>query len=178
MRYMLTALLLVGGSALAHEGHDHAEPAAAAAPVLQTRALRINSASDQIELVAIAGERQLDVYLDQTDSNNPIIGARLELEADGKTTAARVEGDHYQLDAPWLKQPGRHQLVFSVESRIASDLLPAQVDIDAHNAKPAPATSDNNRLGWMLGAIVTAAILGPLLALKGRRPGRKIGGQL
>lgn len=166
MQYMLTGLLLLGSSALtlAHEGHDHAE--AASAPALQTRTLRIDSTSELIELVAIAGDRQLDVYLDQLDSNTPIIGARLELEADGKTSVARVAGDHYRIDAPWLQQPGRHQLVFSVESRMASDLLPAQIDIAAHNPAPAPASA--GRQAWISGAIAAAAILGLLVTWQWR----------
>ena len=105
MQYMLPACCCFGSSiaGTAHEGHDHAEPASA--PALQTRTLRINSTSDLIELVAIAGDRQLDVYLDQVDSNTPVIGARLELEADGKTSAARVVGDHYQIDAHGCNSP-------------------------------------------------------------------------
>lgn len=128
-------LLCICVNAGAHEGHDHADEAA---PIVTNIAPRIAASSDELELLAIVAGNQLHVYIDQADNNQPLSGAKLELEVAGETRRAIVSGDHYLLDAPWLLQPGRHLLVFSVESARVSDLLPAEYNVPL-NAPSQPA---------------------------------------
>ena len=151
-------LLCICVNASAHEGHDHADEAA---PVVSNIAPRIAASSDEIELLAIVAGKQLQVYLDQADSNQPLTGAKLELEVAGETRRAAVSGDHYLLDAPWLLKQGRHLLVFSVESARISDLLPTEYKVPLTPAsRPAAWTSRFANLPLLtgIGAVLLIAL--------------------
>ena len=92
--------------------------------------------SDQLELVAIAGNDELTVYLDDARDNRPVSGVKLALEAEGGTTVARqIEDGLYRIKAEWLRKAGTHDLVFSIASENVNDLLIGELDI------PATATS-------------------------------------
>lgn len=152
-------LLCICVKASAHEGHDHADEAA---PVVNNIAPRIAASSDELELLAIVAGNQLHVYLDQADSNQPLSGAKVELEVAGETRRAVVSGDHYLLDAPWLLKPGRHLLVFSVESARVSDLLPTEYNVPlAAPSQPAALTTrfTTHPLLTSIGAILLIALV-------------------
>lgn len=71
------ALGLCAGAAQAHEGHDHGDEAKTA-PV-QT-APRGTSSSDAIELVAIARNGAIKVFVDRTPTNEPVTNATIQAE--------------------------------------------------------------------------------------------------
>ena len=97
--HRLTALLclhvvsLMGSSlALAHGGEDHGDEGKSPAPTTAI-APRASAQSDDFDLVAVleAGEPQgarLYITLDRFKTNEPVVGAKLEVDAGGQ----RVDG--------------------------------------------------------------------------------------
>lgn len=125
-----------GGAALAHEGHDHAElpplPAAAAGP-------RFTATTADLELVGSLDGETLVVFIDRYASNEPVRGARVELESgDWKAVAAPRADGAYAAPAGPLARPGSHPLVVTVEAGELSDLLQASLGVPA---PPPPDTS-------------------------------------
>lgn len=125
-RAALCAAILVSlaaaGPARAHEGHSHGDapvaPAANAAP-------RGEIASELFELVAVARDGELTVYLDHAASNEPIETAAIEAETPaGKQMLDAKPGEPYRLAAPWTSKPGSYDLVFNVTLNNETEALP------------------------------------------------------
>jgi RND family efflux transporter MFP subunit len=116
------APLLMTNPARAHEGHDHGPPPP---PVNTAVAPRAEASSDAFELIAVARDRELTIYVDHSRSNEPIAGAAIEIETPEGPATAEVKGDAYRLAAPWLARPGQHDLVFTVTTGEEADILAA-----------------------------------------------------
>jgi len=90
---------------------------------------RVESKSEAFELVAELRASELSVLVDRYESNEPVLGAKLEVESGAlKAVAAfRAEqGDYVVTDAAMLKAlaaPGEHGLVFTLVAGKDSDLL-------------------------------------------------------
>ena len=90
---------------------------------------RIEASSETFELVAELRTGELAILVDRYASNEPVLGARLEVESGSlKAVAAfRAEqGDYAVTDAAMLKAlaaPGEHGLVFTLVAGKDSDLL-------------------------------------------------------
>lgn len=90
---------------------------------------RVEAASETFELVAELRASELVIVVDRFDSNEPVLGAKLEVESGTlKAVAAfRAEqGDYAVTDAALVKAlaaPGEHGLVFTLVTSQASDLL-------------------------------------------------------
>ncbi len=131
---LLSLFLLACGPALAHEGHDHGAPPP---PVSSTIAPRADASSNDFELVAIARGGGLRLYLDTFRGNAPVDGAEIEVDGPGGTVKATVEGEGvYAIAAPWVAQPGSHDLAFTVNANGTIDVLTATLIIPD---PPAPA---------------------------------------
>ena len=130
---MLSALL--APPVQAHSGHDDAT-----APAGTTAAPRTEAHSELFELVMTVTGGTAVIYLDRFPTNEPVEAAAIEV-AEGDTTAtAEPQPDGtYRLTAPWLNQPGPHELVFIVTAGADADLLNATLDLptDAHPATAA-----------------------------------------
>ena len=160
---LLPGLLLLGllgiGPAWAHPGHDETPvaPATASAP-------RAEAHSDDLELVAaVSARRTAIIYLDRFATNEPVEGATIEVSDNGTPgiiATALPEGG-YKLVAPWIDQPGKHDLTFTVTAGELTDLLAATVEIPA--APEAAATGSAGK-GQLQQAIATQkAVLLPAL---------------
>ena len=136
MRTMFVAVLalaLWAGSALAHEGHDHGGESAVAAPP----APRGSSSSNAFELVAVARQGTLTIYLDRTATNEPVTTATIRTESSaGAVTATPQPDGSYRLDAPWSEQPGEYEVLFMVNVDGTADVFPVTLDIHAPAAGP------------------------------------------
>ncbi len=133
MAAALSALLLVAtSSALAAPGahgpngeHLDGPTAMRAASALP----RVEARSEAFELVAELRPSELAIVVDRYETNEPVLGARLEVESGAlKAVAAfRAEqGDYAVTDAALLKAlaaPGEHGLVFTLVAGKDSDLL-------------------------------------------------------
>lgn len=90
---------------------------------------RVDAKSEAFELVAELRTGELVIVVDRYDSNEPVLGAKLEVESGSlKAVAAfRAEqGDYAVTDAAMLKAlaaPGEHGLVFTLVAGKDSDLL-------------------------------------------------------
>lgn len=177
MHAVAVGLAVLAGSlapALAHEGHDHDEPAQAAADAAPSSP-RFAAAGDAFELVGALDGRRLVLWLDRLADNAPVTGARLELDIAGRARLALPQGEAYvaELDAPL--PAGRSAIVATVTVGAEADLIAAELDVP--DAARLPAGADAPRgaasavgLGLWTGAAI-AAVAGLLGWAIGRRPG-------
>ena len=109
---------------------------------------RVEASSEAFELVAELRAGELAIMVDRYESNEPVLGARLEVErGDLKAVAAfRAEqGDYAVTDAAMLKAlaaPGEHGLVFTLVAGKDSDLLDATLVTAAGGAAVANAAKN------------------------------------
>lgn len=133
---------LMPGAAQAGDGHDHGDaPATAAGPALPA----VTAASELFELVGRLHADELSILIDRADSTEPVLGAELSVELDGRTVAAPFHTDqgHYSLNdaevLARLRQPGSKSLVFTLLAGSDSDLLTGELDVHDEHAAVAPA---------------------------------------
>jgi membrane fusion protein, heavy metal efflux system len=133
---LMLALALASGSARAHEGHSHGDEA----PAISTAtAPRGASSSSALELVAVARNGALTVFLDRRDTNEPVTDAIVRVETpDGAATATPMPDGSYRLDAHWSERPGEHEVLFEVEQGGETDIFPVVLAVAAMPA-PEPA---------------------------------------
>ena len=132
--------------ASAHEGHDHgaAPPAAsvAAAPV----GARAEVVGTAFELVAVAEGASLTLYLDAFATNEPLAGADITVETPTGPVKATEDGDRYRLDAPFLAEPGRFDLIATVAVGSDLEILPLTL---VTTAAAAPARAGASASAWL-----------------------------
>ncbi len=129
----LSALMLVAASsAKAGPGAHGPNGEHLDAPITMPAASvlpRVEAKSEAFELVAVLRTGELVIMVDRFESNEPVLGAKLEVESGAlKAVAAfRAEqGDYAVTDAAMLKAlaaPGEHGLVFTLVAGQNSDLL-------------------------------------------------------
>lgn len=137
---------------------------------------RIEAQSETFELVAELRASELVILVDRFATNEPVLGAQLEIESgDLKAMAAfRAEqGDYVVTDAAMLKAlttAGEHGLVFTLVAGQHSDLL----DATLVTAKAVTAHTDHGhdhtleRAAW-IGAAAALGLVGALLWWRQRR---------
>lgn len=137
MRFSIIAALLAAFAlpAFAHEGHDHGAPPP---PVTTSSAPRAQALSDAFELVAIARDGKLSIYVDHFATNEPASDLAIEVETPKGPATAKAVGDAYEIDAPWSIAAGSHELLFTIIGPQGADVLTASLvtppDADAPNA--------------------------------------------
>jgi len=146
------SLALGGASAVfAHGGEDHGDTPAA--PVATSSQPKIETQSDQIELLGIYEKGGLTLYLDDFASNTPIAGASVEVSVDTETKKATESAPGvYKVTLPVLEKPAAHSLVFTIEGDQVGDLLEGKLDTRkpvAEEAHPHPLFSWRE---WGMGA--------------------------
>jgi cobalt-zinc-cadmium efflux system membrane fusion protein len=138
----LFAVSLSSTSVWAHGGEDHSHDEK---PVVETIGNpRVEATSEIFEIVGIptgAGDGKLVIHLNDFWSNVPVSKAAIEVTVGDATTKATEKQGLYELDAPWVKTPGRYDLTFSVTAGEVSDLLIGSLNIPA---APAPADQHNS----------------------------------
>lgn len=166
------AFLIAAPVAFGHGGEDHGAPPP---PVVsQSAAPRAIAASEEFEAVAVLEGKKLVIYLDRFASNEPVAGARVEIDGGGlKGVAAELSPGVYGIDAAALAA-AKHPLTIAIETGDSADLLSATLDV-------APAQAAVGHVhGWSewwvwLGAALVALAASVLLALRRgkQRKGRK-----
>lgn len=123
------------GRALAHEGHDHGDEPAMAAPI----APRGFSVTDKLELVAVARGGVVTIHLDRFETNEPVSGATIEVETpEGNVQAKPAEPGSYTIPAPWSRKTGEYELTVAVTSEGSTDVFPVSLDIHAEEPSAEP----------------------------------------
>jgi hypothetical protein len=149
----LTALLLIATTpSLAAPGahgpngeHLDAPSTARAASALP----RVEAKSDAFELVAELGASALVIVVDRYESNEPVMGAKIEVETGAQKAAAEFrteQGDYAVTDAAMIKtlaEQGEHGLVFTLVAGKDSDLLDGTLVNAAGRAGAAHSTNDH-----------------------------------
>jgi hypothetical protein len=161
------------GLALAHEGHDDAEPPAAA---LEDVAPRAEAHSDLFELLAVAAGGQLILYLDEYVGNAPVSGAEIEILADEafEPIAERAPGIYV---VPWHPEPGDYELTIAVLAGDLDELLILTIDIP-EAAATAEAGNGFLGIGWLSAIIIfLLGVLGTLVLASPAR-GRRVGARM
>lgn len=166
------ALIGLTGLAWAHGGEDHDAPPA---PLTQSVAPRAAATTELFEVVAVAADKQLLVYVDRHASNEPVRGAKVEIEGIGGTATAREsEPGTYVLELPSPLAAGKHALAVSVEDGEAADLL--SLSLDATAMAPAAAGGHGARAGWLklaAGSLALVLLAGIGVIMRRRRGARK-----
>jgi cobalt-zinc-cadmium efflux system membrane fusion protein len=164
----LLALLLTLAlpSASAHEGEEHG---AAVPPPAQPASAqpRLETASPDVELVALLQDGKLTIYLDHYADNAPIDGAQVELESGSHKAVAQAAGDGvYSVAADWLTKPGKYEMLFTIQAGDLQDLLTGTLEVPAQKE----AAASEQRIAWVRWLGATVALLGlALIASKWRR---------
>lgn len=167
---LLAAGLLGSSMASAHGGEDHGDEGKRLAPAIAI-APRALAQSDDFELVALLDEgpsksRQLLITVDRFKTNEPVVGAKLEVEAGGQTPPAQEQSPGVyavQLATPnSLASGAKLPLTISVETTGGSDLLTTTLELPV--TAPSDATHSHGRAEyavWVAGAalLLAAAIL-------------------
>ncbi len=148
--FRAVAMLLVFGvpPLMAHEGHDHG-----AAPLVAAEmSPRAEASSKQFELVAIARDGGLDIYLDSFLSNEPIAAAQIAVDQpDGITQATDISPGLYRIAAPWLAKAGSYPLIFDIKLNGEADVMAATLIVPPSKAEDvAPATDRIAGRGMLL----------------------------
>lgn len=186
---------VISTAALPHDGHDHGAPPT---PVSTTIAPRSDASSTDFELVAIARNEQLTIYLDTFRDNKPVAGAEIEIDTAAgllKPIAAKEDGV-YVVAAPFLAAPGTYDLAITVSALGTVDVLATTLEIPASTASAGSAALPLNTwqvgAAWaheiqkrvdasnspLLAAVGGGFILGVLLTLLMRRQHRTVSGCL
>lgn len=184
---LITALILLATSNLpspAHEGHDHDGPAkVAVAPALP----RAETTSEAFELVAVASDGELVIYLDLFATNEPVPDAHLVIEMPQGSVEAKPASDgSFRLAAPWTGSPGRYDLIATVTKGNDADVLAFTLEIPppslttsttsvnrsgsafAFGIKERISPGDHGALFAVIGAFVLGGAVGLFIARRGR----------
>jgi len=148
---------------------------------------RVEAKSEAFELVAELRAGELVILIDRFESNEPVLGAKLEVESGAlKAVAAfRAEpGDYVVTDAALLKTlaaPGEHGLVFTLLAGQDSDLLDGTLvnaagSAAAGNAGAAGAAKADHgheleRAIWIGAAVAALGLMGGIAWWRQRRHG-------
>lgn len=180
------ALSISLAPARAHEGHDHGGAGANAAPAPAASAsARAEAVGTAVELVAVADGTSLLLYLDAFATNEPLGGAEITVETPAGPVRASEDGDRYRLDAPFLTEPGRHELIATIAVGTDIEILPLTLVTvaSAASARAAGTTTSGWLASWspslpgwvpgdallLAGGVVAGLLLGVALGRRGRR---------
>lgn len=127
---------------------------------------RLEAVSESFELVATLGGGELSILVDRFDSNEPVLDAKVEVDADGRKAVARFHGDHgdYAIDDPAfvqaLERPGEHALVFTIAAGAQADLLDGTLRVAPAGAPHEHAPALSRPLAATGAALLLAAAAG------------------
>lgn len=169
----LVAIVLIVSSlfATAWAAGDHgAEGPAAAGAVTSPR---ISSHSDLFELVGVVENSEMKIYLDRYASNEPVIDAKIEVEAGTAKGSATPQPDgSYSFKHELLGKPGTLAVNFVVATGKDSDLLAGDLVITDPHADDDHAGATRPWLRWAAYA-GAALLLAAIAALAWRNRRRK-----
>ncbi len=118
--------ILLPFAAPAHEGHSHGDEEP---PPTVITAPRATGLSPLFQLVAVANGPALMVYIDRSETNEPVTGAEVSVETPAGPVNAQADGEVYLLDAPWATETGDYKLLFTVVAGVDIDFVTATLTI-------------------------------------------------
>lgn len=168
---LFTAAFAAASAAYAHGDEDHG---AAPPPVTQSMAPRAVAATEEFEVVAVLEGKHLMVYVDRYASNEPVAGAKVEIEGGGlQGIAAESAPGTYVLNLAAIMPPAKHGLTISIEASDSADLLTATLD----TSLAAPAAVHTHYWGeWIVWGLAALLLLVSVALLAVRRRKQKTKG--
>lgn len=125
----LFALLSYTPLALAHGGEDHGDGAASVV-TSQPLAPRAEAKSEDVELLAVYADKVLTLYVSRFATNEPLANAQIDIESGSQKASAKPVADGvYRVAAPWLTNPGKYDLVATIQGKDVNDLLETSLEI-------------------------------------------------
>ncbi len=170
------ALLLAAAIALpawaggdSSDGHTHAAPEPLPTVSMSPRAA---AATEEFEMVAVLEDKHLVVYLDRYASNEPVAGAKVEIEGGGlQGVAAESTPGIYLLNLAAALPPAKHGLTISIEAGDSADLLTATLDTSSAAPAAAHAHYWSEWIVWGLAALLLLVSLALLAARRRKQKG-------
>ncbi|MBI2308536.1 MAG: hypothetical protein HYU78_14700 [Rhodocyclales bacterium] len=142
-----------------------------APPVLAAEAAHpaFEASSELFELVGRLKDGRLTLTLDRWASNEPVAGARIEIDSNGRQLLAAAQADGtYALDATPFAAAATYPLAITVSAGDESDLLAADfVVADAPAAAAAEAPASSRRAAFVAAAL--ALLAAAIYAVRRRR---------
>lgn len=155
-RMLLACLLLtVQVPLFAGEGHSHdAAPVGTAGPALP----RFTAHSDLFEAVGVLDGAEFSVLIDRYETNEPVLGAQVELESGSLKSQLAYHADHagYSMPSEAFKKPGTYAITLTVTAGEQTDLLTGELVVPDPEAVHA---SDTPSKPWGLWSGIAAALL-------------------
>ncbi|MGL4287676.1 MAG: efflux RND transporter periplasmic adaptor subunit, partial [Phreatobacter sp.] len=144
---LLLSFALMVAPAAAHPGHDEAAP-----PPPGALAPRVDAVSAAFELVVVRRGETLELTLDDFRTNEPITDAEIALEGPGGAVNAvkgrGAQAESWLVPAPWARQAGSHELLFTVTARGETEIMTATLVIPEAAGGETPAA----RGSWLIPA--------------------------
>lgn len=167
----------LASTAYAHGDEDHSNDGKQAAQAQTAVQPRIETFTESFELVGQLQGKELSVFVDKYETNEPVLNGKLEVELGTLKTVGQYRperGDYVIADEGFVKAlaaPGNHSLVFTLTAGDESDLLEATVDVhpDANQE-----TNNQFPLAWA-GAGLLAVLALIALALRRRHSTQSTG---
>lgn len=133
-----------------------------AAPVAGDSGQQFETVTESFELVGRLHDDGLSILIDRYETNEPVLGAKLDVELNGLTVPAKFHADHgdYSVDdkrfLDALATPGKHAMIFTLTTADESDLLEATLEAgNQHGA----AGHAHLPWRWIGGGLLVALIL-------------------
>jgi hypothetical protein len=156
---LIASIAFASLPAVAHEGHDEA-PASPPG--------RLSAQSAQFEITGALAHDTLTLYLDRYASNEPVTGARIEVEAGAASGPAEPQADgSYRFQHAALETAGTLPMHFAIEAAGVAELLSTELVIAAEDSEP---DHDHAEIPWRT-VLAAAALLAALafFLLRARR---------
>jgi cobalt-zinc-cadmium efflux system membrane fusion protein len=133
----VAVVMLSSFVASAHEGHSHDDDSARAALAASTYP-RTTAQSDLYEIVAVAKDKRLTIYLDRFATNDPVTDARLKVAIGDRepVDATVTESGSFVVPLTALPDSRSVEVIFTVEAQAGDDLL-----VGSLSMIPAPGSS-------------------------------------
>ena len=127
---LFVALLPLFAFAGGGDDHSHGPEAKALVGAPATTGQRLELKSPEVELLGVLQDGKLTVYADRYATNEPILDAKIELESSGRKVQVLAAKDgSYSAEADWLAQPGKHEVVVSIQAKGLEDLLIGTLEV-------------------------------------------------
>lgn len=140
--------------AFAGAGHDHGD---ATPTATGTSSPRVNTHSDLFELVGIVDAGAMTIYIDRYATNEPVTGAKLEVEFGTAKGMATPQADGtYLFEHAALRDAATLAVNFTVVAGTESDLLVGDLTLPGESAAHEDNHSEKPWLRWA--AYVTGAL--------------------
>lgn len=185
----MTLLLILNASALAGPGAHGPNGEHLDAPLALIKASslpRMEAKSEGFELVVELRASELVIVVDRYETNEPVLGAKIEVESSGLKAIAAFrpeQGDYVVTDAALLKAlkaTGEHGLVFTLVAGADSDLLDGTLVTAASHATSGKSDQGHShddhghdheleRAAWIGGGVAALGLIGGLVWRRQRR---------